>query len=59
MFGLQILNLKLNNQLFEIEHKISLLSDNINLDYIEILIREKFFFGKTDEKVYIINNNES
>ena len=50
---------KLNNQLFEIEHKISLLTDNINLDYIEILIREKFFFGKTDEKVYIINNYES
>ena len=50
---------KLNNQLLEIEHKISLLSDNINLDYIEILIREKFFFGKTGEKVYIINNNES
>ena len=32
--------------------------DNINLDYIEILIREKFFFGKTGENVYIINNNE-
>ena len=48
-----------NNQLLETEHKISLLSDNIDLDYIEILIREKFFFGKAGEKVYIINDNES
>ena len=50
---------ELNNQLLETEHKISLLSDNIDLDYIEILIREKFFFGKPGEKVYIINDNES
>ena len=42
-----------------LEHKISLLSDNIDLDYIEILVREKFFFGQKGEKVYLINNNEN
>ena len=41
------------------EHKISLLSDNIDLDYIETLVREKFFFGQKGEKVYLINNNEN
>ena len=33
-----------------LEHKISLLSDNIDLDYIEILVREKFFFGQKGRK---------
>ena len=28
---------------------------NIDLDFIEILIREKFFFGKKNEKVYLLN----
>ena len=42
-----------------LEHKISLLSDNIDLDYIEILVREKLFFGQKGEKVYLINNNEN
>ena len=42
-----------------LEHKISLLSDNIDLDYIETLVREKFFFGQKGEKVYLINNNEN
>ena len=27
------------------------------LDFIEILIREKFLFGKKDETIYIIRNN--
>tara|TARA_B100001079_G_scaffold100241_1_gene86195 strand:+ start:136 stop:444 length:309 start_codon:yes stop_codon:yes gene_type:complete len=42
-----------------LEHKISLLTDNIDLDYIETLVREKFFFGQKGEKVYLINNNEN
>jgi len=46
-------------QINGLEHKISLLTDNIDLDYIEILVREKFFFGQKGEKVYLINNNEN
>ena len=47
---------ELTIQISGLEHKISLLSDNIDLDYIEILVRKKFFFGKKGEKVYLINN---
>ena len=39
-----------------LEFKNSLLTTNLDLDYIEILIRDKFFFGKNNESVYIINN---
>ena len=39
-----------------LEFKNSLLTTNLDLDYIEILIRDKFFFGKNKESVYIINN---
>ena len=45
------INLKLNKT----EHKISLLTDNIDLDFIEILIRSKFFYGKKNEKIYLLN----
>ena len=50
---------ELTIQISGLEHKISLLSDNIDLDYIETLVREKFFFGHEGEKVYLINNNEN
>ena len=43
----------------ELEFKNFLLSDNLDLDYIEILIRERFLFGKKGEKIYIINDNEN
>ena len=35
------------------------LTDNLDLDYIEILIREKFLFGKEDETLYIIKKNDN
>ena len=50
---------ELTIQISGLEHKIFLLSDNIDLDYIEILVREKFFFGQKGEKVYLINDNEN
>ena len=50
---------ELTTQISGVEHSISLLSKNIDLDYIETLVREKFFFGKEGEKVYLINNNEN
>ena len=42
----------------ELEHKNSLLTENIDLDFIEILIRDKFLFGKEGETTYIIKQNE-
>ena len=48
-------DLKLKIQ--ELEHKNSLLTENIDLDFIEILIRDKFLFGKEGETTYIINQN--
>ena len=48
----------LKNQIKDLDFKNSLLSDNLNLDYIETLIRERFLFGKKSEKIYIIKNNE-
>ena len=43
----------------ELDFKNSLLSDNLDLDYIEILIRERFLFGKKNEKIYIISKHEN
>ena len=47
------------SQINDLDFKNSLLSDNLDLDYIEILIREKFLFGKENEKIYIIKNNDT
>ena len=41
----------------DLEFKNSLLTTNLDLDYIETLIRSKFFFGKKNETTYIINND--
>ena len=46
------------NQIKDLDFKNSLLSDNLDLDYIEILIRERFIFGKKNETIYIIKNND-
>ena len=49
---------KLLNKNMNLEHKNSLLSEKLDLDFIEILIRDKFIFGKSGEKIYMIKNNE-
>ena len=46
--------LSLINQINDLDFKNSLLSDNLDLDYVEILIRERFLFGKKNEKIYIL-----
>ena len=46
------------NQIKDLDFKNSLLSDNLDLDYIETLIRERFIFGKKNETIYIIKNND-
>ena len=47
----------LNSKIEDLEHKNSLLTENIDLDFIEILIREKFLFGKEGETTYISKDN--
>ena len=47
------------NQISDLEFKNSLLSDNLDLDYVESLIRERFIFGKKNEIIYIIKKNEN
>ena len=51
--------LTLNGQINDLDFKNSLLSDNLDLDYIETLIRERFLFGKKNETIYIIKNNDT
>ncbi len=51
--------LSLTNKIVDMDHKNSLLSTNLDLDYIETLIRERFLFGKKDETIYIIKKNDN
>ena len=46
----------LSQEIEELEKSNALLSDNLDSDYIEILLRDKFLLGKKGETVYIINN---
>tara|TARA_Y100000310_G_scaffold10731_1_gene11412 strand:- start:5657 stop:5980 length:324 start_codon:yes stop_codon:yes gene_type:complete len=40
------------------DKKVSLLTDKIDVDYLETLYRKKFLVGKKNEKIYV-NINES
>ena len=51
--------LTLISKIDDMDHKNSLLSTNLDLDYIETLIRERFLFGKEGETIYIIKNDEN
>ena len=60
----QILNdlkqeeLLISREIKDLDFKNSLLSDNLDLDYIETLIRERFLFGKKNETIYLIKENK-
>ena len=54
---LEMKTLKLNSNLIEIENKNRLLSKNINIDYLDQLYREKLKFGKKDEIIIKLNND--
>ena len=49
----------LTKKIKNFEFKNSLLSDKLDLDYVETLIREKFLVGKEGETLYIIGKNEN
>ena len=51
--------LTLISKIEDMDHKNSLLSTNLDLDYIETLIRDRFLFGKEGETIYIIKNDEN
>ena len=50
--------ISLTNKIADMDHKNSLLSTNLDLDYVETLIRERFLFGKEGETIYIIKKDE-
>ena len=51
--------ISLTNKIIDMDHKNSLLSTNLDLDYVENLIRERFLFGKEGETIYIIKKDEN
>ena len=51
--------LSLTSKIEDMNHKNSLLSTNLDLDYIETLIRKRFLLGKKDETIYIIKKDEN
>ena len=59
LFSLTKEEASLRDRIKDLEFKNSLLSDNLDLDYVETLLREKFLFGKEGETLYIIKMNEN
>ncbi len=57
--GLNEKKIELSIKINDLELKNSLLKENIDLDFIEILIRDKFIFGKPNEKIYISKDYEN
>ena len=51
--------LTLISKIEDMDHKNSLLSTNLDIDYIETLIRERFLFGKEGETIYIIKKDDN
>ena len=50
--------ISLTNKIADMDHKNLLLSTNLDLDYVETLIRERFLFGKEGETIYIIKKDD-
>ena len=59
LINLQNEKADLSNKIKKLEFKNSLLSSKLDLDYVEILIRKKFLFGKEGETLYIIKDNDN
>ena len=59
LINLQNKEIDLTNKINELEFKNSLLSDKLDLEYVETLIRQKFLFGKEGETLYIIKKNDN
>ena len=59
LINLQNKEVDLGSKINDLKFKNSLLSDKLDLDYVETLIREKFLFGKEGETLYIIKSNDN
>ena len=59
LISLKNIETDLTDKIKNLDFKNSLLSDNLDLDYVETLIRAKFLFGKEGETLYIIKNNDN
>ena len=59
LISLQNEETDITNKINDVEFKNSLLSDKLDLDYIEVLIRKKFLLGKEGETLYIIEKNDN
>jgi cell division protein FtsB len=59
LINLQDDETNLTNKIKDLEFKNSLLSNKLDLDYVETLIRKKFLFGKEGETLYIIKDNDN
>ncbi len=58
LYDFELKQSNLIKKIEELSFKNSLLSDNLDLDYVETLIRERFLIGKKNEKIYIIQSND-
>ena len=56
---LEKVEIKMSHEIKNLQTNNSLLSNKLDLDYIEILIRDKFLFGNKEETLYIITNNDN
>tara|TARA_B110000261_G_C13002123_1_gene324704 strand:- start:119 stop:415 length:297 start_codon:yes stop_codon:yes gene_type:complete len=56
LISLQLKDAVFKDKIKDLEIKNSLLSNKLDLDYVETLIRKKFLFGKNGETLYIIKN---
>ena len=59
LINLQNDEVDLLTKIEDLEFKNTLLSNKLDLDYLEILIREKFLFGKEGETLYIIKKYDN
>ena len=47
------------NKIDDLSNRNNLLTIKKDLDFIEILIRDKFIFGKDGEKIYMLQNDKN
>ena len=59
LMNLKTEEVNLSKKIKDLKFKNSLLSNKLDLDYVETLIRKKFLFGKEGETLYIIENNDN
>tara|TARA_B100000586_G_C19990611_1_gene376101 strand:+ start:237 stop:536 length:300 start_codon:yes stop_codon:yes gene_type:complete len=57
LHNLKVKEIELTKKITDLENINSLLSEKLDPDYIDILIREKFMLGKKGETTYITNND--